>query len=378
MKFITGSYDINTIPDATNHDAVLRHLETIGRNCYKSNDKITADSAAGFMQRLRNNKHWAMLEHFVFVMYIPEWIYKSLIRYDQYEPRMFEYHRQLKYLELSYDSTASNPMNRYILSGSATTFNYLWQCDCVRRNSTMGITHVCRFLKARFPELIMVGSKDDPDSDMSKYWDMTYDPSIKLLTREEIVNLPDDIRYIHDWMSVKFILDRSCTHDLVRHRPVSYAQESTRYVNYDNKGYTCLIPYFFTVPSRMILKEYTGSVERGYRTKKDQNIYEKLSDQERDWLDTVEDSFKKYSKMIQTYHMTPEDSMSLLPHCTAAVIHITARKYEWKHIFNMRADTHARRQIQAVMVPLLNQCIHEDPMFFNDQQYLVQEGVQYV
>lgn len=38
-------------------------IEKIGRTCYKSEDKITEDSAVKFVQGLVKRKHLAMIEH---------------------------------------------------------------------------------------------------------------------------------------------------------------------------------------------------------------------------------------------------------------------------------------------------------------------------
>jgi len=40
-----------------------KHIEKCGRVCYKSEDKITSDSAKDFVDRLIISKHYAMLEH---------------------------------------------------------------------------------------------------------------------------------------------------------------------------------------------------------------------------------------------------------------------------------------------------------------------------
>jgi thymidylate synthase (FAD) len=42
---------------------VLEHLERCGRICYKSEDRITEDSAGRFVQMLRNSGHESVLEH---------------------------------------------------------------------------------------------------------------------------------------------------------------------------------------------------------------------------------------------------------------------------------------------------------------------------
>ena len=41
----------------------------------------------------------------------------------------------------------------------------------------------------------------------------------------------------HFNITVKFICDRSVSHELVRHRLASYCQESTRYCNYSKDGF---------------------------------------------------------------------------------------------------------------------------------------------
>lgn len=57
MKIIEQSHKILSCPDN-----ILEMIEQAGRTCYKSEDKITADSAAGFVKRLRDRGHHAMIE----------------------------------------------------------------------------------------------------------------------------------------------------------------------------------------------------------------------------------------------------------------------------------------------------------------------------
>lgn len=63
MKIINASYEILTPLDG---DAILQHIERIGRVCYKSEDRITKDSAPKFVQRLIESGHEAMIEHYSF------------------------------------------------------------------------------------------------------------------------------------------------------------------------------------------------------------------------------------------------------------------------------------------------------------------------
>lgn len=50
------------ILDKLDSKAILKRIEEIARTCYKSEDKITDDSAEKLVKRLIDSKHEAMLE----------------------------------------------------------------------------------------------------------------------------------------------------------------------------------------------------------------------------------------------------------------------------------------------------------------------------
>lgn len=61
MKIINPSFEILTQTPAAE---ILAMVERAGRTCYKSEDKITPESAAAFVRMLIKNGHEAMIEHF--------------------------------------------------------------------------------------------------------------------------------------------------------------------------------------------------------------------------------------------------------------------------------------------------------------------------
>ena len=61
MKLIESKVEV--IEQLPGLDGVYKQIELAGRTCYKSEDKITEDSAKGFVDRMINSKHGAMLEH---------------------------------------------------------------------------------------------------------------------------------------------------------------------------------------------------------------------------------------------------------------------------------------------------------------------------
>lgn len=60
MKIISPDF---TFVDSINGNAILKKLEAAGRTCYKSEDKITEDSAINFVRNLIKRGHESVLEH---------------------------------------------------------------------------------------------------------------------------------------------------------------------------------------------------------------------------------------------------------------------------------------------------------------------------
>lgn len=61
MKLIKPSFEIIEQQDGLK--GIYKQIELAGRICYKSEDKITDDSAKGFVDKMIKSNHTAMLEH---------------------------------------------------------------------------------------------------------------------------------------------------------------------------------------------------------------------------------------------------------------------------------------------------------------------------
>ena len=64
MKFVKQSAEImgcGGLP--IDGKAMLKHIELCGRVCYKSEDKITDDSAERFVRKIIKSGHESVLEH---------------------------------------------------------------------------------------------------------------------------------------------------------------------------------------------------------------------------------------------------------------------------------------------------------------------------
>jgi thymidylate synthase (FAD) len=79
MKLIKPSVEI--IHQESNLEGIYKQIEKAARVCYKSEDKITEDSAEKFVERMINSKHTAMLEHGTVYLKFKWWQIGKMIKY---------------------------------------------------------------------------------------------------------------------------------------------------------------------------------------------------------------------------------------------------------------------------------------------------------
>lgn len=145
----------------------------------------------------------------------------------------------------------------------------------------------------------------------------------------------------HVSFTVKFIVDRGVSHELVRHRIASFSQESTRYCNYDNDKFggeiTVISPYF--------LVENTP----GWNFWKVLCVYAE----------------GRYFDMLG-YGCSPQQARSVLPNSLKTEVVMTANLREWRHFFHLRTSPAAHPQMREVTVPLLAELKRLIPVVFDD------------
>ena len=94
----------------------------------------------------------------------------------------------------------------------------------------------------------------------------------------------------HSSLSVKFIVDRGVSHELVRHRIASFAQESTRYCNYANDKFG----------NEITVIDLFAGMQLDIAMNKNKNMTEeKLAEIYQEWVKAIEDSEKHYLKMLE-------------------------------------------------------------------------------
>lgn len=145
----------------------------------------------------------------------------------------------------------------------------------------------------------------------------------------------------HSTLSVRFTCDRGVSHELVRHRLASFAQESTRYCNYSKERFGKQLS--FIVPS------YLKPGSNAYRA-----WFISCGLAEKTYLDMLEDG------------CTPQEARCVLPNCLKTEIVVTANYREWRHLLKLRTAPDAHPQMRELMVPLLHELQERIPVIFDD------------
>lgn len=148
----------------------------------------------------------------------------------------------------------------------------------------------------------------------------------------------------HVNLSVKFICDRGISHELVRHRLASFAQESTRYCNYNKDRFdneiTVIEPSFF---------------------EEDETTYMA-------WKNSCETAERAYLFMNEQ-GLKPQEARSILPNSLKTEIWVTANIREWRNILKLRTAPNAHPQMRELMCPLLDEFKKNLEPFFFDISY---------
>ena len=347
MKIRKAGFELLKEPTKT------KLIERIARICYKSEDKIGEGTDKKMIENLLKRRHLAMLEHASSVFSMDAVLYHTFreiiaVWTGEYEEKGLD--TQKSFLRM----TATTPENgsgvRYLVSGNFRAW-YEFAEFVQKRNQTTPNFGVCKQMEYALPFInqsvsgILAPFLNGTEEERKEKVVMC---TAKNLIREitDFSELTDKERMVHERFSVLITTDRGITHEIVRMREASFAQESTRYVNYGKGKYgseICVIaPFLFDEPDK----------------KEAHDI----------WQDAMEHAEKAYMALTNL-GIPPQWARTVLPHSTKVDIVVTANLEEWKHIFELRAcdmTGPAHPQIKEVMVPLLIEMQPKYPFAFGE------------
>lgn len=158
---------------------------------------------------------------------------------------------------------------------------------------------------------------------------------------------------------VKFITNRGVTHELVRHRMCSFAQESTRYVKYDGE-------MVFIKPVWV-----SGNVMGIFNEPHD---FDRVDDpRENQFCAALWDAETAYRNLLsKDFDQNPwkaQQAREVLPNSLKTEIVVKANIREWRHIFSLRCPSNAHPQMYGLMRPLLAELQERVPVVFDDIKF---------
>jgi len=143
----------------------------------------------------------------------------------------------------------------------------------------------------------------------------------------------------HAVASFRIVTDRGITHEIVRHRLASYAQESTRYCNYSGEkfGKECS---FIEPPG---LDPHQRS----------------------QWVQACKASEEHYFNMLE-FGCSPQIARAVLPNCLKTEIVMMANLREWRHFIKLRGTKAAHPQIRPIAYFIWDELMKHAPAIFSD------------
>ena len=152
----------------------------------------------------------------------------------------------------------------------------------------------------------------------------------------------------HESISVRFICDRGVSHELVRHRLASYAQESQRFCNYSKSQFNGEI----TVIKPCFLMEDTEAYL--------------------EWEWTMHRAECAYFELLDI-GLSPQEARCVLPNSLKTEVVMTANLREWRTVLRLRCSKAAHPQMREVMLMLLEKLHAAIPVVFDDiyEEYMV-------
>lgn len=269
MKLIESSVQIIEEKDP------YKMIELAGRTCYKSEDKITENSAKEFVDRMIKLGHGAMLEHGTI------------------------------YLKIDKTEDGHLPPARLYWSDG----NHKKYTRVRKHGNSIYVT----------TNLRVIVENDRLD-------DLQYQV--------------EPTEHHEKRITAKFICDRGVSHEFVRHRVFSFAQESTRYCDYSKDKFGNDITYI--IPSWLDLPEgkYSDWDNDWCDVSELKLLYpevDNLSDPANCFLQSIKNA-EYYYFMLINRGWKPQQARQVLPNATKTELVMTGFESDWEHFFELRCS----------------------------------------
>ena len=337
MKIIPSSVQI--LDNDWSIKGIFRAIERAGRTCYKSVGTRYFRLLEGPKNSLESNlikqaqsdvrvvcKKGADFDP-AYYLSIPNKFIGDYLNIEQFDEEKFE---DSPYYE---NLTAEDFVNMLMKSGHGAMLEHgTVYLDCPE-------TIFWKYNSNKFSKVIAVDTgetigKGIYTSSIYKYYVTT---NLRVLVENDWL---DDLKYVCEpteyhakRVMVRFICDRITSQSIVRHRTMSFAQESTRYCNYskDKFGHELV----FIEPSWEFPTSDTVNVRERFEAM--------LNEAEANYMELIALGCK------------PQEARSVLLSSIKTEIIVTGFIDDWKHFFELRCDNAAHPDIRKLALDLQKQ-----------------------
>lgn len=293
MRLIKPYFEIWNQPSSL--EGVYKQIERVGRVCYKSEDKITEDSAKGFVDRMVKSGHGAMLEHGTVYLDVPN--------------SAGDYNLVPFFASNPYSKVVIKPLDDRVHNYVTTNFRVI----------------VENFAEEYIPDILQY--------------------------------LCEPTECHEKRITVHFVCDRGVSHEFVRHRVMSFAQESTRYCNYSKDKFGNELT--FIEPCWLEDYNYKDNTYNQLFIDSLRFAEAHYLDLLKKWDDKIPD--KRYKTGFRNNPWTPQQARTVLPNALKTELIVTGFVSDWKKFFRLRsriAETgKPHPQAQELADPLMDEFV---------------------
>lgn len=292
MKLIESSVQIIEEKDP------YKMIELAGRTCYKSEDKITENSAKEFVDRMIKLGHGAMLEHGTIYLNVPEQTYTETLE-DEF-------------------GKFNNPNNGLV--------------DRYRKNKYSKVNSVAadEELRKKYPKV-------RPFKLTHHYITTNLRVIIENGWEKDLEWQCEPTEHHEKRITAKFICDRGVSHEFVRHRVFSFAQESQRYCNYNkdkfNNELTFIRPTWLNIPTGDYTYwdgDWCDIDNMKIQLPSDNGVAD-------NFLWCLNNAGMQYRLLINK-GLKPQEARAILPNATKTELVMTGFESDWEHFFELRCS----------------------------------------
>ena len=283
---------------------IYERIEYAGRNCYKSANNITESSSEGFIRGRMLDKHFSILEHSnIVVKYVFHDMDDAAYAYQWMQSIVGESKARI---------FITGHKEELVISGNVRSWMdyFNWKVKTNYYGEDEYIKNIQEVLQKNYP--LFFG--ETKSKKKNKY--------ISIITEDE-GKLYDPI---HKSYTFEILTNRSVSHQIVRHRDLSFSQESQRYCNYS-------------------LNKFNNELNF--------NVNDEFYARNKDFVDetftTIEKKYLELTKKKDGVSLEkPEDVRMFLPNASATVIMITGRKPQFDDFFEKRIIPKAQTETREI------------------------------